>query len=191
MGAPVQELLQRYKDILLAWNEKVNLIGPEAVRNLDAHVEEAVQAAEILRPEGEVLDVGSGGGLPGIPMAIVSPRARFHLVDSDQRKWAFLKHVVRECSLNSQVYGDRLSRVVARLPPALRFTLITSRAVGHFESWLPEVTDRLADEGRVALFQRDKVAPEVAGLRMDRAVALPRGESNYLLILKRFHVEHG
>lgn len=190
MGAPIQERLQRYKEILLAWNEKVNLIGPEAVRNLDAHIEEAVHAAEILRPAGEVLDVGSGGGLPGIPMAIVSPGARFHLVDSDQRKWAFLKHVVRECSLNSQVYGDRLSRVVARLPPGLRFTLVTSRAVGHLESWLPDVTGRLSEDGRVALFQREKMVPNVAGLRMDQAVALPRGESNFLLILKRFHVEH-
>lgn len=191
MGAPLNERLQRYKDILLAWNEKVNLIGPEAVRNLDAHIEEAIQAAAILLPEGEVLDVGSGGGLPGIPMAIASPGARFHLVDSDQRKWAFLKHVVRECSLNSQVYGDRLSRVVAGLPPTLRFTLVTSRAVGHFESWLPEVTGRLTEKGRIALFQRDKVVPEVAGLTMDQTVALRRGENNFLLILKRFHVKHG
>lgn len=191
MGESNQQRLQRYKDILLAWNEKVNLIGPEAVRNLDAHVEEAVQAAEILRPAGEVLDVGSGGGLPGIPMAIVSPGARFHLVDSDQRKWAFLKHVVRECSLNAQVYGDRLSRVVTRLPPALRFTLVTSRAVGHLESWLPDITGRLADDGRVALFQRDRGVPAFAGLRVEQAVPLPRGESNFLLILKRFHVEHG
>jgi len=191
VGAPAPERLQRYKDLLLAWNEKVNLIGPEAVRNLDEHVEEAVRAAAILSPQGEVLDVGSGGGLPAIPMAIVTPGARFHLVESDQRKWAFLKHVVRECSLNSQVYGDRLSRVVTRLPPALRFTLVTSRAVGHVESWLPEVTNRLTVDGRVALFQRDDVAPVVAGLEVEDAVALPRGQSNFLLILRRFHVEHG
>lgn len=191
MSERARELLRRYKDILRTWNEKVNLIGPEAARNLDEHVEEAVQAAAILSPGGEVLDVGSGGGLPAIPMAIVTPGARFHLVDSDQRKWAFLKHVVRECSLNCQVYGDRLSRVVTGLPPALRFTLVTSRAVGHVETWLPEITNRLTDDGRVALFQRDAVAPVVAGLKVETAVALPRGENNFLLILKRFHVEHG
>src|SRR3954454_9157989 len=81
---------------LLKWNERVNLIGPEARANLDAHIGEALAAAEILRPDGEGLDFGSGGGLPAIPMAIVSPAARFHLVEVDQKKWSFLKHVARE-----------------------------------------------------------------------------------------------
>ncbi|HEX9405864.1 MAG TPA: RsmG family class I SAM-dependent methyltransferase, partial [Thermoanaerobaculia bacterium] len=82
--------LDIYKRELLRWNEKVNLIGPEARANLDDHVSEALRAAEILKPQREVLDFGSGGGLPGIPMAIVSPNARFHLVEGDKKKWAFL-----------------------------------------------------------------------------------------------------
>ena len=53
-----------YKRLLLKWTEKVNLIGPEARKNLDEHVQEALAAAEILKPAGEVLDFGSGGGLP-------------------------------------------------------------------------------------------------------------------------------
>src|SRR5438105_2196336 len=108
-----------YKLELLRWNERINLIGPEATANLDDHVAEAVAAAAILRPRGEVLDFGSGGGLPAIPMAIVSPDARFHLVESDRKKWAFLKHIVRACELNAVVHGDRLARAVTRFPPAL------------------------------------------------------------------------
>src|SRR5437667_4683711 len=125
--------LQLYRSLLLTWTSKVNLIGPEARANLDEHIAEAVVAAEILKPVGEVLDFGSGGGLPAIPMAIVSPGARFHLVEGDQKKWAFLKHAVRECGLNSLVYGDRLSRALTRFPPELRFYLVTSRAVGNPE----------------------------------------------------------
>src|SRR5437764_9179811 len=116
--------LATYKRELLKWNEKINLIGPEAREHLDDHIAEAVRAAEILKPSGDVLDFGSGGGLPAIPMAIVSPAARFHLVEADQKKWAFLKHVVRECGLTAVVYGDRLSRALTRFPPDLRFSLI-------------------------------------------------------------------
>lgn len=178
-----------YKSELLKWNAKVNLIGPEARTNLDEHLAEAIAAAEILKPRGEVLDFGSGGGLPAIPMAILSPEARFHLVEADQKKWSFLKHVVRECGLNSLVYGDRLARLLGRLPADLRFSLVVSRAVGNPEEWVPSLVGHLEDGARVALFQGTREAPEMAGFRRETAVRLPRGESNYLAMLT-FHVEH-
>ena len=181
--------LTLYKELLLTWTAKVNLIGPEARANIDAHIEEAIAAAEILRPEGEVLDFGSGGGLPAIPMAIVSPGARFHLVEADQKKWAFLKHVVRECSLRATVYGDRLARVLDRLPSDLRFSLVTSRAVGKPEGWVPSLTPHLDPGARVALFQSSERVPELEGFARGAAWQLPRGEANWLATLT-FHVEH-
>lgn len=178
-----------YKTELLKWNAKVNLIGPEAREHLDQHIEEAIAAAEILKPQGEVLDFGSGGGLPAIPMAIVSPDARFHLVEADQKKWAFLKHIVRECRLNSQVHGDRLQRLLGRLPADLRFSLVTSRAVGAPEEWVPLLKSHLTEGARVALFQGTPDAPNISGFEPQPALKLPRGESNYLALLT-FHVEH-
>lgn len=163
----------------------MNLIGPEAKANLDAHITEAITAADELLPRGEVLDFGSGGGLPGIPMAIVSPEATFHLVESDQRKASFLKFAVRECGLNSVVHGDRLARVLETLDPALTFSLIISRGVGYGETWIPPVAARLEPAGRVGLFQRGSIAPPVAGFHAGRAVRLPRGEYNYLVVLQR------
>lgn len=178
-----------YKAELLRWNAKVNLIGPEAKENLDEHIAEAVTAAEILRPEGEVLDFGSGGGLPAIPMAIMSrDTARFHMVEADQKKWAFLKHAVRECGLNSLVYGDRLSRLLPRLPSDLCFSLVTSRAVGNPEEWVPLLKGHLNDGARVALFQGNREAPAIGGFERSEAIRLPRGGSNYLVTLT-FHVE--
>lgn len=181
-------LLERYKSELLKWNAKVNLIGPEATANLDDHIAEAVAAAGILKPEREVMDFGSGGGLPAIPMAILSPAARFHLVEADQKKWAFLKHIARECGLSCQVYGDRLSRLLQRLPADLRFSLVVSRAVGNPEEWVPTLKKHLEPGARVALFQGSPDAPEIAGFTRGEAVPLPRGESNYLVVLT-FHVE--
>ncbi len=185
----VSSLVDLYKAELLRWAKKINLIGPEAKEHLDEHIAEALAAAEILRPRGEVLDFGSGGGLPAIPMAIVSPEARFHLVEADQKKWAFLKHIVRECGLSSQVYGDRLSRLLQRLPADLRFSLVVSRAVGNPEEWVPSLKEHLEEGSRVALFQGTPDAPAIAGFHCDQAVSLPRGTSNYLVLLT-FHVEH-
>ena len=185
---PMDPRLDLYKKLLLIWTEKVNLIGPEARANLDAHIEEAVAAAEILRPERDVLDFGSGGGLPAIPMAIVSPGARFHMVEADQRKWAFLKHVVRECALNAHVYGDRLQRALTRLPPDLRFSLVVSRAVGKPEEWVPSLEGHLEEGARIALFQSSSEAPVIRGFRAGGAHRLPRGAANWLSTLT-FHVE--
>jgi len=184
----VNAKLELYKKTLLTWNEKINLIGPEAREHLDDHIAEAVATAEILKPEREVLDFGSGGGLPAIPMAIVSPGARFHLVEADQKKWAFLKHVVRECGLNAVVYGDRLARALARFPPDLRFSLVVSRAVGNPEEWLPSLRAHLAPGARVGLFQGTPNAPQIADFVDSGVHKLPRGQANYLVTLA-FHVE--
>ncbi len=176
--------LEIYRRELLKWSEKVNLVGPEARENLDAHIDEALAAADLLKPRGEVLDFGSGGGLPAIPMAIVSPEARFHLVEADQKKWAFLKHVARECGLSAVIYGDRLDRVLKRLPADLRFSLVTSRAVGNPREWVPSLSGCMETGGRVALFQS---SPEVPGIAEAVEVfRLPRGESNFLVT---FHVK--
>jgi 16S rRNA (guanine527-N7)-methyltransferase len=178
------EQLERYKRLLLSWNEKINLIGPEARDHIDDHIAEAVAAAEILRPQRDVLDFGSGGGLPAIPMAIVSPNSRFHLVEADQKKWAFLKHVVRECGLNAQVYGDRLARALTRFSPELRFSLVVSRAVGRPEEWLPLLRNHLESDARVALFQSSVEVPAIEGFEEAGVETLPRGDRNYLVTLR-------
>ena len=184
-----EQALATYRSELLKWTAKVNLVGPEAREHLDDHIAEALRAAEILKPEGEALDFGSGGGLPAIPMAIVSPGCRFHLVEADQRKWAFLKHVVRECRLNSVIHGDRLARLLPRLPQELRFSLVTSRAVGSPEEWLPLLKGHLAAGARIALFQSTPDVAAIEGFSRSTVVQLPRGEANYLVLLT-FHVEH-
>jgi len=183
------ERLALYKSELLAWNAKVNLIGPEAVEHLDDHVGESLAAAELLEPRGNVLDFGSGGGLPAIPMAIVSPESRWHLVESDRKKWAFLKHVVRECGLNAVIYGDRLQAALPRFPSTLEFSLVTSRAVGSPEEWVPLLSGRMQRGGRVALFQGSPEVAPITGFDRGDVFRLPRGSSNYLVTLM-FHVEH-
>lgn len=177
------DVLDLYKRELLRWNKKINLIGPEVEANLDDHVAEALEAARILRPERQVLDFGSGGGLPAVPMAIVSRESRFHLVESDKRKWAFLKQIVRACKLDAVVYGERLDRVLGSLPRSLRFSLVTSRAVGKPQKWLPSLAAYMEPGGRAALFQSSPEAPEMSHFVKGQVHKLPRG------FLVMFHVE--
>lgn len=185
MGERPTELLNRYRDLVLHWSKRVNIVGPEAREHLEAHIGEAVEASEILKPSGVVLDFGSGGGLPAIPMAIVSPGVEFHLVEADQKKWAFLKHAARECELNCTIWGDRLTRALVAMPPTLRFDLVTSRAVGRPEQWVPELLGRMQVEGRFALFQSHPEPPDIKGIAHVRSHRLSRGDSNYLVEIRR------
>lgn len=184
MSGTVEERVAAYKALLLEWTAKINLIGPEARRNLDAHLDEALFAAKVLEPKGPVLDFGSGGGLPAIPMAIASPEAHFHLVEADVKKWAFLKQAARACGLHCEVHGDRLERLAARLAQR-HFTLVTSRAVGHPEEWIPLVEPLLLEGGRVALFEGSPDAPQVEGFELADRIPLPRGEGHTLIVLRK------
>ena len=179
------EKLDAYRAILLKWSERINLIGPEARRNIDEHLHEALEAARILEPKGRVLDFGSGGGLPAIPMAIASPEATFYLCEADQKKWSFLKRAIRECALNSVVLGDRLQRALETLDSEVKFRLVTSRAVGRPSEWVPLVADRLEQGARVALFERDPELPPIPGFAIASTHRLPRGDQNYLVVLTR------
>lgn len=169
-----------YQEKLLSWNEKINLIGPEAKVNLAEHMNEALAAASFLRPEGKVLDFGSGGGLPAIPMAIAAPGTSFVLVESDQRKWAFLKHAIRECELNCEALGDRLQNLVGRRFIGPEFSLVISRAVGYPEEWLPDIEPLLLPGGRVALFGDQTDRQAIGNFVKVVEYVLPRGHSNIL-----------
>lgn len=179
----IAERLALYKSILREWNRRINLVGPEAAANLDAHVEEALMAASILAPFRRVLDVGSGGGLPAIPMAIAEPDAEFELVERDRRKWAFLKHVIRELGLNCRVHGDSLRAVLEQLDASVHFDLVTSRAVGRYDEWLAAAAERLTEGGRAALFIGREPAPAAVNLRLVAEHKLPRGDDNRLVVM--------
>jgi alkanesulfonate monooxygenase SsuD/methylene tetrahydromethanopterin reductase-like flavin-dependent oxidoreductase (luciferase family) len=77
-----------------------------------------------------------------------------------------------------------LARLLGRLPADLRFSLVTSRAVGSPEEWVPGLREHLEDGARIALFQGSPDVPEIAGFRREVVLPLPRGESNYLVVLQ-------
>ncbi|WP_378947566.1 16S rRNA (guanine(527)-N(7))-methyltransferase RsmG [Paracoccus sp. R86501] len=111
------ELFDAYKALLSAWNPKINLVAASTLVDFrHRHVEDCLQLAEHLPSaiKGHWVDFGSGGGLPGLVMAIFyrDMPIRFTLVESDKRKCQFLKTVVRELSLTKvQVVSDRIEKI--------------------------------------------------------------------------------
>lgn len=116
--------IRAYAELLLAWNARINLIGrAETAQVMARHVEDSLAALALL-PAGacRLADIGAGGGLPGLPLAIATG-AETHLVDRDQRKCAFLREALRTTGARGVVHAADF----ARLPP-LGADVVLSRA---------------------------------------------------------------
>lgn len=139
-----QEKLLAYAALLYKWNKTFSLT---AMREQDKAVSHhLLDSLAILPhvPAGPLLDVGSGGGMPGIPLAIARPELQVTLLDSNSKKTAFLRQVVIELALpNVAVHCGR----VEQYHPPMRFAAITSRAFAELADFANLSRQLLADEG--------------------------------------------
>lgn len=95
------QALKHYAELLVRYNDRVNLISRQDVDRLwERHIEDALNLVPMLQP-GSVLDVGSGGGLPGMVLAITQRDRRLCLLERSQRKANFLRRVVAELDLST------------------------------------------------------------------------------------------
>lgn len=129
--------LRAYADLLLAWTARINLT---AARDLDTivaqHFPDSFCLAGAVAPAQKVVDVGSGGGLPALPLALLRPDLTIRLVEPIAKKAAFLRTAVRELGLAAQltVDGRRAEALTAEAPGA--FDAATSRAVLAPAAWV-------------------------------------------------------
>ena len=146
--------LAAYRDLLLRWNTRINLISGETVADIDQrHIADCAQLQPLLPPEGPIADIGSGAGLPGLVLAIVQPEREVHLVESDKRKAAFLVEASAQLKLLMvRVHACRVEN--AKLPP---LSAITARALAPLATLLPYAAKFLAPGG-VAVFPKGKTA---------------------------------
>ena len=138
-----------YLGLLLKWNAKISLTAlrdPEQI--VQRHFGESFLAAERagVAEASSLVDVGSGAGFPGLPMAIYAPATRVTLIESQQKKVAFLREVVRALELkNVTVHAGRAQEV------KLKSQMATMRAVEKFETILPVAASLLEPGGKLAL----------------------------------------
>jgi len=123
-GATVENLLA-FVDLLKEWSRTYNLIAPQD-RNalLGRHILDSLSIAPWLQP-GSLLDVGTGAGFPGLPLAIIMPEMEVSLIDGTGKKIRFIRHVARTLKL-SNIHALHVR--AEALDKDLRFANITSRA---------------------------------------------------------------
>jgi 16S rRNA (guanine527-N7)-methyltransferase len=146
----VGERLDRYAELLLRRNAAVNLTGARDRRALDEHIADALSIARHVR--SPLVDVGSGGGLPGIPLALAT-RTRVVFVESVAKKARFLREAIAALGIDAEVVEARAE--LAARDPSLRgrFASATARAVGAVPTVLELTLPFLADGG-IAILQR-------------------------------------
>lgn len=144
--------IEAYLALLERWNARINLVGPGGPALWRTrHVQDSLQLAPLL-PPGECADLGSGGGLPGLILAAARPDP-MHLVESDQRKSAFLREAAREMRLTHvTVHASRID--AARLP---KLAAITARALAPLSQLLPWAHRHLHEAG-IAVFPKGRTA---------------------------------
>jgi len=148
-----QERLEAFIVQLLRWNSTINLISrrdePDIWRR---HVVDSLALAPLLpEPPGTAVDLGSGGGFPGLVLAIATGR-HFHLVEADQRKAAFLREAARATATPVTIHATRIEH--AATPPA---QIITARALAPLTSLLGWAVPHLA-AGGICLFPKGRTA---------------------------------
>lgn len=199
LAADVPERLIAYRDLLLKWNRAYNLTAltdpAEAVTHhlLDSlailpHVLERTQGRPTPSPSPALLDVGSGAGLPGIPLALACPELRVTLIDAVQKKTAFQQQAIIELALtNARAQHGRVEDQEGR------YDLIVARAFAELPDFV-RLTRHLLAPGGVWLAMKGRnpeaelarlppdlyhtVAPlQVPGLAAERHLVVLRPES--------------
>lgn len=148
--------LQRYVALLKQWQSRINLISPNTLSEIwDRHITDSAQIFA-LHPEAEIwLDLGSGGGLPGLVIAIfVKKRGHgwVHLVESNQKKAAFLRFVVQELALPAEVHARRIEDCIDSIGQP---DIITARALAPLDALLG-YTNLLLKRGAAGLFPKGR-----------------------------------
>jgi 16S rRNA (guanine527-N7)-methyltransferase len=130
IDASTYEAFFQYDEMLRAWSGRVRLISHgDRAHVWDRHFLDSLTGSEAL-VDGPTIDLGSGGGFPGLPLALIRPDLHFTLVESARMKCLFLRHVVSELGIqNVEILHERAEHLSGGT-----FDLVLARAVGSLEA---------------------------------------------------------
>ncbi|TRD22782.1 16S rRNA (guanine(527)-N(7))-methyltransferase RsmG [Palleronia caenipelagi] len=174
-----QERLEEFADLVRQWNPRINLVARSTLADLWArHVEDSLQVSLI--PAEDVsawCDIGSGGGFPGVVVAIARPEISVTLIESDLRKATFLRHACRTLSLNARVLSDRIENVEPQAAP-----VVSARA-------LAPLTDLLGLASRHGMATTRYLFPK--GVRHEEEIRIARKDWSFHIDLIPSAIEKG
>ena len=157
--------LQDYLTLLQKWSRKINLVAETDDKSAwTRHIEDSLQIApHVSRTDELIADLGSGGGLPAVPLAIALPDRRIVAIEADQRKAEFLRTVRRSLALdNLEVLADRAEK----LPPQSA-DIVTARGFAPLPRLLEHAARHMRPGARALLLKGRTVEAEIAEARKD------------------------
>ncbi|MBP9540901.1 MAG: 16S rRNA (guanine(527)-N(7))-methyltransferase RsmG [Vitreoscilla sp.] len=164
LSAEQQQKLLDYVALLLKWNSTYNLTAlRQEDQMLSHHVLDSLTLLPYLDGINNLIDVGSGGGMPGIPTAICRPDIQITLLDSNSKKTSFLSQAVIELGLsNVKVITGRVEAA-----EGIQFDAITSRAFAELRDFVTLTPQLLRDNGRWLAMKGVHPYEEIAQLPED------------------------
>lgn len=159
-GEDQQAKLLHFIELLYKWNKAYNLT---AIRNkndmLTLHIFDSLSLLPYLGGARHILDIGSGAGLPGIPLAILQPHRKFVLLDSNGKKTRFIKQALIELKLNNvSVAHTRIEKY----SPQENFDCITTRAFATITETIEMIEHFLSDEAQILFMKSNTAEKELA-----------------------------
>ncbi|MGA5462521.1 16S rRNA (guanine(527)-N(7))-methyltransferase RsmG [Mycobacterium sp. NPDC050041] len=154
-------IAQRYTEILAGAGVERGLIGPREIERLwDRHVLNSAAIAELFAPQERLADIGSGAGLPGIPLALARPDLEVTLVEPLLRRSEFLTEVIAELGLAVDVVRGRAEDKGVREEVG-ETDVVTSRAVASLDKLARWSVPLLRDGGRMIALKGERAESEI------------------------------
>jgi 16S rRNA (guanine527-N7)-methyltransferase len=161
--------LDRFAEILTRWNSRINLVSPRDLAHLwDRHIADSLQLAALIPPGARLADMGSGGGFPGLIIAMATD-ADVTLIESDQRKAAFLREAARAVGAHVTIVARRVED--ADIAPV---QVVTARALAALPQLLDWSTHFLAPDGFCLFLKGRNVEDELTAAAADWHMAVSR-----------------
>jgi 16S rRNA (guanine527-N7)-methyltransferase len=174
LEAPKREQLLRYIILLDKWNKVYNLTAVrEPERMIGLHLLDSLSVVPYLGNCSTLIDVGTGGGLPGIPLAVANPQLRVMMLDTINKKTAFVRQAIGELDLKN---ADVVTGRVENYQPPQKFDRVISRAFAELRDFVDGTNHLCADGGLMlamkGVYPHDEIGRLPAGFLAERIIAL-------------------
>lgn len=175
--------LRRYLDALLLWNRRMPLVSQTAPDEiLCKHFADSLFAASACTPGDRIVDLGSGAGFPGLPIAIARPDAHVTMIDSNRKKTSFLLEALRQTqTVNARVVEGRIERVARHAEHRAAYSLATARALNRIDEFLDLARPFLAADGRALAMKGPRYREELPSTGGDIGDYTPLSDTPYSL----------